>query len=201
MRRGHPSWSLLPRRELGPGIAAAHGRSGPAGAVALGLFGLVFAATGLASIFFLLPRSLHEGEREGIVAAAVLGVLFTGVGLGIVLFPVVFGFFDLLLVLAALSLWLSSTRVRADRDGLRVRSGWLGAGRERRTTAGEIERFALQVGMQQGQRAFYRLEAKRRGGGTLGCGWGLPDKREALALAALLAQALGIEDAPGDPAS
>lgn len=116
------------------------------------------------------------------------------------LFPVVFGFFDLLLVLAALSLWLSSTRVRASRDGLRVRSGWLGAGRERRTTAGEIERFALQVGMQQGQRAFYRLEAKRRGGGSLGCGWGLPDKREALALAALLAQALGVEDPPRDPA-
>jgi hypothetical protein len=53
-------------------------------AVFLMLFGVVFAAAGLAALGFALPGALERGEHEGIMVSSVLGVLFTGIGLGIV---------------------------------------------------------------------------------------------------------------------
>lgn len=105
-------------------------------------------------------------------------------------FSVVFGLVDLLVLAAALQLWTGTTRVRI-RDGvLSATRRILGIGWTTRIDAQRIEKVAVSVGMQSGQKVYYRLRAHARDGRPVGCGGGIPDKREAEALAALLERAL-----------
>ena len=104
----------------------------------------------------------------------------------------IFWFFEVLIALGALGLWSSSTRVRAEQSGLTVKSGLFGLGKEKTLPAGEIDCVKIEVGMQQGSKSFYRLRV-HHGTKATGCGSGIPEKTEAIALAALLNRALGID--------
>jgi len=132
------------------------------------------------------------------VAAVVtaVAVVWTGIVLLLphldapLLFPVVFGLFDLLLLFAVLDLWTGTTRVRVDGGALEIRRRILGVGWTKRAEARRVEGFEARVGMQSGRRVFYALRARLHDGRPLGCGGGIPDKREAESLAAILERAL-----------
>lgn len=123
----------------------------------------------------------------GVWTAIVAGLPRLGAPL---LFPVVFGLVDLLLLGAVLQLWTGTSRVRVSGGAFAVTRRVLGLGWTRRIPADRIERIETPVGMQTGQRVFYALRARTRDGRRLGCAGGIPDKREAEALAALLEGAL-----------
>jgi hypothetical protein len=107
----------------------------------------------------------------------------------------IFWFFEVLMVCGALSMWFSSMRVRAGQRGLVVKGGLFGLGREKTLTMSEIDYVKIDVSSQQNSNVSYRLRA-HRGRQSTGCGSAIPDKAEAVALAALLNRALGI-DPPG----
>jgi hypothetical protein len=108
-----------------------------------------------------------------------------------VIFPIVFGLFELLLLWGALELWLRVTRVTAEQGVITIASGYLAAGGERRFTSSEISDITTKIGMQAGGKPYYDLALVRTNGKRVTLAHGVRDKREAEWLAALLKDALG----------
>ncbi len=75
------------------------------------------------------------------------------------LFPVVFGLFDLLLIAGLLGAGLERRRVEAGREGLRLRGGPLGLGGEVFVAAGDLEDVVIEPGMRSGSRVYYDVKA------------------------------------------
>lgn len=149
---------------------------------------------------------LHFGAARNLGAATDL-TLFWLCWTGIVavlwqsdaplLFPIIFGGFDVLIGMAVVSLWFASARVRADASALEVRRALFGLGRTRVAPASEIEGIDLERGMQAGQTVYYDVYARRRGDGKIKLGSGVPDKRAAEAMVAALERALEIRATRG----
>ena len=74
------------------------------------------------------------------------------------LFPIVFGLFDLLILWGVLELWLSVRRVEITRQGLSFSGSLLGLGRRRTVSAEEITGFKAIRGMQAGNHLYYRIQ-------------------------------------------
>lgn len=106
-----------------------------------------------------------------------------------------FGFFEVLISYGVLHMWFWSARVRAGGRGLMVKQGFFGLGRQRTMGLDEIDRIEIDVSGQRGEQVFYRLRA-HSGTKSRSCGFGIPERAEAVALASLLNRALGIE--PGE---
>ncbi|HEX6505676.1 MAG TPA: hypothetical protein VF011_20725 [Terriglobales bacterium] len=66
------------------------------------------------------------------------------------IFPVVFGFFDLLLLTGAAQLWLATSRVKVDCSSIRVQTGLLGGGRWREYPKSQILDIQAVITAQQG---------------------------------------------------
>jgi hypothetical protein len=121
-------------------------------------------------------------------AAAAITVFFlawTGITVAIVLFgapllfPVIFGGVNLLLLYPVISLWLGTSSVHCDREGVRITAGLLGSGTPRLVAAGDFSDVTLQVGMQSGSSVFYDLQVVTKNGERISAGKALRDKREA----------------------
>ncbi len=95
----------------------------------------------------------------------------------------------LFLVWATFDAWLGSVRIRARQGELEVAYRMLGLGPTRRLRAGEVERIEAEINGQAGTKTHYRLRAHRRTGRPKTLARGIPDKREAETLAALLDRA------------
>jgi hypothetical protein len=106
------------------------------------------------------------------------------------LFPIVFGAFGLLLVIVALDLWLSVTRVTAGDGVVTVASGWLVPQRERTLRAAEVAEVTTRIGSQAGGTPYYDLGIETKAGKRVAAGRCIRDKREAEWLAATIMQAL-----------
>ena len=74
------------------------------------------------------------------------------------LFPIVFGLFDLLILWGVLELWFSGRRVEVARQGLSFSGSLLGLGRRRTVSAEEITDFKVIRGMQAGNHLYYRIQ-------------------------------------------
>ncbi len=96
-----------------------------------------------------------------------------------VLLPIVFAGFALLLGYGAVSLWLFARRVRVEAGALSVRGGLFALGPPHRVALDDIQGFDLAIGMQSGDRVFYRVTARTKRGRSLRCATGLPGKRVA----------------------
>jgi hypothetical protein len=107
-----------------------------------------------------------------------------------VIFPILFGAFELLLMFLALELWLRVTRVVAGDGSLTIASGYLLAGNERSWTASEIEDVTTRITMQAGGRPYYDVVAVTKSGKKVTAGNAVRDKREAEWLAATIKHAL-----------
>jgi hypothetical protein len=109
------------------------------------------------------------------------------------LFPIVFGFFELLLLIGLLQLWLEVSRVVVQRGSVSVARGYLYPGREQTIAGREIAEVTTRIGMQAGSRPYYDLMILANGGKRIVAGRSIRSKREAEWLAATLQQALGLD--------
>jgi hypothetical protein len=73
------------------------------------------------------------------------------------LFPIIFGLFNLLLLLAVLDLWLESRRVECRPEELVLSGSILGLGKTRRIPRSTISGIKAVRGMQSGKKLFYRV--------------------------------------------
>ena len=79
------------------------------------------------------------------------------------LFPIVFGFFGVLLTCFAFSAWFKSSRVTVDSTGVQATNQWLFVRRSRRFNAGDIERLETSSGGSSGTQTFWNIKLIQRG--------------------------------------
>lgn len=75
-----------------------------------------------------------------------------------ILFPIVFGFFDVLIFFGLLQAWFKSSRVTINSSGVTLQNRWLFFSRTRQFEAGEIADFDTVVGMTSGTKAFHDIK-------------------------------------------
>lgn len=81
-----------------------------------------------------------------------------------VLFPIVFGLFEIFILWGFVSAWFKSSRVTVNGTGVTLQNRWLIYSRTRRFDASEIARFDLKVGMTSGATAFHDIKLVTRAG-------------------------------------
>lgn len=119
------------------------------------------------------------------------GAIYAMVRLGApILFPIIFGLFDLLLFYGVLAHWLGTSTVRGDTGLLLVDRRILGYGGERRIEGETIKSIDVAIGMQLGSTPYYDIKVTPTGGRPITVGGGIRDKREAQWIAGLLVTAV-----------
>lgn len=108
------------------------------------------------------------------------------------LFPVVFGFFAVILVLWTLHEWLATTRVVAGRDGLTLAKHLGGVGRTRTLAASDIREINIVHGETYNNIVLYNIQIIRQNGGLVTAGDEIPDAHEAHWLALEMARCAGV---------
>jgi len=79
-----------------------------------------------------------------------------------ILFPIVFGLFDLFILWGCLNAWLKSSRVTVGRDGVTAVNRWLLFSRTRRFAAADIAEIITQPGMQSGSKVYWAIKLVTR---------------------------------------
>ena len=114
-----------------------------------------------------------------------------------IFFPIVFGLFEVLLVLIALDLWFGSTRITIGQGVLRKRYSMLGIPFSTGTMpASDISRLKLKVGMQSGGRSgtpYYDIQAVLLNGKNQSLAGSIRNKHHADWLAAQISSALSLK--------
>jgi hypothetical protein len=106
-------------------------------------------------------------------------------------FPIVTGFFGLLILIGVLDLWLEVSRVAVDAGTLTWASGYLSPGRERALHGSEIADVVASIGMRAGKTVYYDVTVVQKNGKKIKVGHSVRDKREADWLAGRIKKALG----------
>lgn len=144
-------------------------------------------------IFFSAARNLGVAIGVTLFFALWTAVTWALPRLGApIIFPIAFGFFDVLIALMLVSLWLGTTRVAIGPSGAQITYGLLGIGWTRAIPAGEIDDITLKIGMQSGTRPYYDIKIVRADGKKLPAGGSIRDKREAEWLVAQMTDAAGL---------
>jgi len=102
---------------------------------------------------FFFPPGRNKGFALGVTTFSMIwsGVLALMIFLHApVIFPVAFGFFDLLLLMGAAQLWLGTSRVVIDSSRVRVQSGLFGGGKWREFPKSQILDIQAVITAQQG---------------------------------------------------
>ena len=142
----------------------------------------------------MFPAARNPGAAAGVSvffaiwAGAIWFMLHVGAPL---LFPIVFGLFQLILLYMLLELWLGVTKVTVDAGAITVASGYLVPFRERRYSASEIAEVTTKIGMQAGGRPYYDLTLVRTNGKRVTAAGSIRDKREAEWLVGVVKEGLG----------
>lgn len=119
------------------------------------------------------------------------GAIYAMLRLGApMLFPIIFGLFDLLLFYGVLAHWLGRSTVVGDTGVLTVDRRILGYGGERRIEGDTITSIEAVIGMQMGSTPYYDIKVTRTDGRPVTLGGGIRDKREAQWIAGLLVTAV-----------
>lgn len=95
------------------------------------------------------------------------------------LFPIVFGLIDLLLIYSVASMWFGTSRTIARPDGLEVTNRILGLGGTSTIRREEIDAIDLKIGMQSGDKAYYRVYVRTHERKKHDIATGIRDKQEA----------------------
>jgi len=135
--------------------------------------GVVMTQRGAGTTEFHFPPARALGSAVVLTVFAIIwtgAVVFMIMKKAPILFPIVFGFFDVLIILGLLDMWFSANRITISRDGIRVRGGLLAMGKEQFVDAGRIEDMKPGKGMQSGNQVFYSIKLSRRGGKDLTLG-------------------------------
>jgi hypothetical protein len=105
-------------------------------------------------------------------------------------FPIVFGFFGILILWGVLDSWLRVTRVAADSSGVTVANGYLMSGAGKTITVGDVEDVTAAITGQGGSTPYYSVQIVRKDGKKINAGSWIRDKREAEWLAGTIKGAL-----------
>jgi hypothetical protein len=141
----------------------------------------------------LFPAARNPGAALGLTVFVLLwsvAVWFLIHYRAPVIFPIVFGAFELLLLLFVLELWLRVSRVVAGDGSLSIGTGYLIPGGERSWVASEIDDVTTRITMQAGGRPYYDVVAVTKNGKKVTAGHSVRDKHEAEWLAATIKRAL-----------
>jgi len=143
-------------------------------------------------LVILFPAARNRGAA---MAVSAFGLLWTAITVFLaarapVLFPIVFGLFDVLIAWIAVTLWLEVVRVRVDPAGVRVARGFGEPGPERLVAARDVADVKLAIGMSSGTRVWWDLSLACTSGRPVPLGGGVRDKHEAEWLAARIRDAL-----------
>jgi hypothetical protein len=112
-----------------------------------------------------------------------------------IIFPIVFVFFGLFVVWAALELWFYRSVVEADRNGLRARGGLFGIGSLRHFAPDEIKQFRGEEQMSSGSNVWKNLAVVPRKGKRRTLAKGISSKLALEAAINELRAALGLDEA------
>jgi hypothetical protein len=75
-----------------------------------------------------------------------------------ILFPIVFGLFEIFILWGCFTAWFKSSRITIDSSGVTAVNRWLIFSRTRRFAADEVARFATKAGMQSGSRVYLDIK-------------------------------------------
>jgi hypothetical protein len=112
-----------------------------------------------------------------------------------IIFPIVFGLFDLIILAVVFGFWFSVVCATVGRDAVTITRTALGWRRERVVPVADIARFQAAIGMTAGTTVYYDIKLVRHNGKTETVGSGIQDKREADWLADEMARCAGITPA------
>jgi hypothetical protein len=146
----------------------------------------------------LFPPARNPGAAAGVTAFT---VIWGGICWGLVhykaplLFPVVFGLGELLLLWVSLQLWLGVSWARAGPGMLLLAKGIGFPGRERTLPVAEVADVIAAIGMQAGANPYYDVVVRQKDGTKVTIGRSVRDKSEAEWLAVTIKKALGLPTA------
>lgn len=146
---------------------------------------------GRSEIYF--PPARHPGPATGLTMFFLVWTAVVWFLLGSdapLIFPMVFGFFDLLIGIAVFSLWFGVTRVVLRPDLIEVHRGLLFWQRTRRITPSDVNDIHTKVGMEVGDRPYYDLWIVTKNDGKVKAGSSVKNKREAEWLVATMQKAV-----------
>jgi hypothetical protein len=116
-------------------------------------------------LVFPAARNLEVALPLTAIVALWSGAVWLMFHLGIpIVFPIVFGLIDLLLIWIAADLWLYRSVVEARSDGLTIQGGLFGFGRQRHVAADEVKRIATSHSMSAGTKVWNNIVVEQRGG-------------------------------------
>lgn len=75
-----------------------------------------------------------------------------------ILFPIVFGLFEIFLLWSWVNVWFKSSRVTVNRTEVTLQNRWLIFGRSRRFAAGDVASFAPKIGATSGSTTFHDIK-------------------------------------------
>ncbi len=108
-----------------------------------------------------------------------------------ILFPVLFGFFDILIFMGVIDLWLWAGRIEARHGRLSYQKGLLGLGRRHEIAASQIDSLKPARGMQSGKKLFYSIELTTREGQKAVIAKRLDSRRQAEGIIRRINESLG----------
>jgi hypothetical protein len=112
-----------------------------------------------------------------------------------IIFLIVFGGFDLILLMMVLSLWLGTSKLVIASDRVKLQKGLLGVGPTREVEFSQIADVIMPIGMQSGERAgtpYYDIRLKLTDGKEVKVAGGIRSKPEAEWLVARLKTEIGL---------
>ena len=131
---------------------------------------------------FFFPAARNKVAALGLTAFVILWsgvVVFLFFVDAPLLFQVVFSGFDLIFILAVLSMWFGASSVVVTPESVRVTHRFLGFGKVKEFPRGDISGVEIKRGMQSGRTLYYNIELIPQGGKAVTVGRNVKNKREA----------------------
>jgi hypothetical protein len=134
---------------------------------------------------FYFPAARNPGFASGL---ALFSVIWSGLLWFMIakrapfIFPLVWSFFDLLLIYGSLQMWLGTSSVVVGSGTVRVRSGLLGSGKTREIAFGQVDRIQTAITAQQGGASgtpYYDIQLFQTDGTKITLGSTVRSKQEA----------------------
>ncbi len=146
---------------------------------------------------FVFPALLNPGVALGValfltIFSAATWFMAT-TGKAPILFPIVFGFADLVIFLALVNFVFKSCRIVVDADGLTVATHWLFIRRIKHFSSADIANITTKIGMTSGQNVYYDIHVLARAGRDITAASSIKDKKEADWIAAQMKSLLKLD--------
>ena len=131
---------------------------------------------------FIFPAGRNPGFATG---ATVFVLIWTAVIVFLIwkhapiIFPLVFGAIDLLMIVFAFDLWFRRSRVVATPEQMQIETAWLGFKKQRTLKVSDVASLATDVGATAGHTAYYDLKIRTRDGRDFTAAKNLGSKPEA----------------------